>query len=308
MSGPAPVIRSRLRLAGVSAGREGGRRLEADDMRTRLSGVSVVTINYRMAAELPRTMESVLGQLTGEDEYLVVDGASDDGSVEILQRYSSRLSYWVSAPDQGISHAFNRGIGLARGEVIGLLNAGDWYPEGTLDLVRRHFRDHPDTDVLCGQALFWRDGRPVTRCDARPDLLRRDMSVVHPAVFVRARCYRRWGGFRLDYRLAMDYELLLRFFLAGARFDRVPQILACVAHDGRSERRWRDALAETFRARRELGLRSWEASGWYERLLAALRSSRIFLERAGAAWLVQWYRRRLAPVRKDPAGRGEERG
>jgi len=279
---------------------EGGRRLcpESGPGRRSRPWLSVVTICLNCRDELESTMASVLRWPSSEVEYIIIDGGSSDGSVELLQQYDSQLEYWVSEPDQGISDAFNKGISLCRGDVVGLLNAGDWYAPDALAAVRKDFAAHRESGVVCGRMQFWQGGEKAYCTDSEPALLRRDMSVAHPACFVRTTVYHALGGFDADFRLAMDYELLLRFFVHGVGFVKNSTVLTNMRHDGISEEQWRMALEETHKARKRYLPGSLYASRTYLSWLVVRRYLRFALQKLGMNGLIRFYREHLAAVTK----------
>lgn len=237
--------------APVSGIPTGGRRLRetgADSLApSRHSNkVSVVTIVRNGAATLPRALESVHSQDI-DVEHVVVDGDSSDGTQELLANDKS-IGLWVSEADHGISDAFNKGIALSRGEIIGLLNSDDWYEPGAIRAVLEKMQE-TGADVVCGDLQYWKDGQRTYLASSEPEQLSRGMTVGHPTVFVRRDCYRRHGLFRPDFKLAMDYEWLLRAKVAGARFAAIDRCIANMQGGGIGDRRWRDSQREVARAR-----------------------------------------------------------
>ncbi|MFP7753325.1 glycosyltransferase family 2 protein [Thermodesulfobacteriota bacterium B35] len=286
---PARQGEGGLRLRSVAVAADGGR------PRPELS---VVTVTLDPGPDLDRTMRSVLQWDPARVEYIVIDGGSADGTLRTLREMDQRLEYWVSEPDAGISEAFNKGISLCRGTIVGLLNAGDWYEPHTLDAVRSILADRPEAGVLCGDLQYWQGREPACRCEARPELLPTDMTVTHPATFVRRSVYLEHGGFDESFRLAMDYELLLRLHRRGVPFLRTGRVLANMQHQGLAEKSWHEALLETHRARRLHMADSFRASPLYLRYLVARRSTRFLLQAMGLHGVVNLYRERIAPVRK----------
>src|SRR5512143_702654 len=115
--------------------------------------VSIVTPSYNQARFLEATLRSVLEQDYPNIEYLVVDGASTDGSVEIIRRYANRLTWWVSEKDSGQSEAINKGLQRAKGHFVGWLNSDDIYLPGTISAAATAFRKHPEAGLVYGDAL-----------------------------------------------------------------------------------------------------------------------------------------------------------
>ena len=278
---------------------EGGRRCQLDPADAGPPPLlSVVTVVLDGGDLMARTMDSVLGWPRDRVEYIVVDGGSRDNTLAQIKAREDQLEYWLSEPDTGISDGFNKGISLCRGQVVGLINCGDWYEPEALAEVERWYRSDDPAGVLCGLLQFRRGGVRATVTDVRPELLDSNMSVAHPACFVRRDLYLRYGGFNHDYRLAMDYELLLRLFVAGVRFRRCPRVLANMEHGGVSEQRWCQGLWETHRARQDHIPDSPWARSRHVRWLILRKQFRFFLERFGLHGLVRLYREYLAPVRR----------
>ncbi len=233
--------------------------------------ISVVTVVRNGAPHLARAMDSVLAQTGIELEYLVVDGGSDDGSVEIIRSKAAGLAWWVSEPDQGISDAFNKGLARATGELVLFLNADDWYEPGALARIAGAWVAAPRPPaVLYGDCLVHGvAGRRRVQADHLG--LHRDMTLCHPSLAISVAALQRHGGFRTDFRLAMDYELLLRLLLAGESFARVDAALANFTLGGISGRQWRRARREGHLARRLHCPRWWD----HPRLAAQLIRGQI---------------------------------
>jgi len=279
---------------------EGGRRLLSSDSATErpVPLISLVTVVLNDEAHLEKTLESVTTQLGEHAEYIVIDGGSTDRTLDIIRKYESELEYWVSEPDLGISDGFNKGIALCRGRVVGVLNSGDWYEGQAFDLVEKFFHEDNDTGVLCGSLQYWLGDKKAYISESRPELLGREMSVTHPTCFIQREVYLSHGGFDPTYKYAMDYELLLRFHVQGVVFRCIPQILAHMLHEGVSEKNWRKALQETWRARRKYVPGSFFAGRLYFWYLIGRKYFRFLLQRLGLHGAVRFYRERLAPVRK----------
>ncbi len=260
--------------------------------------VSIITIVLNGEAFIRQTIASVLQQSYGAIEYIVIDGGSHDNTVSILREYDSKIDFWKSEPDKGISDAFNKGIHAAQGDVIGLINAGDWYETDTVQRVVDTFLADRAVGVVCGALQFWKGVQREYLCHSVPQLLGREMTVTHPTCFVRAELYHSFGLFSPDYKFAMDYELLLRFKQQGAKFLSRESVLANMQHDGISEENWKKALQETHRARTELLEKSCYTSWGYYCFLLLKRQLRVFLEKLGWKGLLHFYRSRLALVKK----------
>ncbi len=192
--------------------------------------LSIITPTFNAARYLEQTMESVAAQEYPSLEYIVVDGGSSDATLDMVRARPELVTTWISEPDKGISDAFNKGISMATGEIVGIINADDYYHPGALAAVARAAGEHPEADVFYGDAIYERfDGSGIFRFRPDPDVgrhIKRRMPICHPATFVRLAAYQRYGVFDTHYRLAMDYELVFRMYRAGARFQYVDQVLS----------------------------------------------------------------------------------
>ena len=260
--------------------------------------VSIVTIVRDSFTTLPRAMlESVLSQDFPGIEYVVIDGGSKDGTLDILRAHQDRIGLWISEADRGISDAFNKGIALSRGEIIGLLNSDDWYEPGAVRAVVAEMQ-RTGADIGCGRLQYWDGDSRTYLAHSDPAQLERGMTVGHPTVFVRRDCYRKLDLFRLDFRLAMDYEWLLRAKAAGARFVVVDRCLANMQGGGVGDRRWRNSQREVARARAQHipGADTWLAYDSYVGLSIAKGMIRRGIDRIGLGVVRRLYHRWLSPV------------
>jgi glycosyltransferase involved in cell wall biosynthesis len=190
--------------------------------------ISVVTPSFNQAVFLERTLRSVLDQNYPALEYIVQDGGSTDGSVELLRRYAGRLKRWESGPDGGQADAINRGFRHAAGEILAYLNSDDLLLPGSLAYVASYFARHPEADVVYGhRVVVDEDDRETARWVLPPhddDFLAWDDYVPQETMFWRRRAWERVGA-RMDdrFQFALDWDLLLRFRESGARFARLPR-------------------------------------------------------------------------------------
>lgn len=188
--------------------------------------ISIITCSYNQAEFLDTTIRSVVQQKVEGLEYFVIDGGSTDGSVDIIRRYESDLSGWVSETDGGQSEAINKGLRRASGEIVGWLCSDDILLDGALTEVVDFFAEHPDVDAVYGDAvLIDRAGKPMRmkhEIGFQPWLLAFDHNYVpQPSMFWRRRVHERVGYLREDLHLTMDLELWLRFARAGLKIEHV---------------------------------------------------------------------------------------
>ena len=188
-------------------------------MRPRLS---IITPSFNQADFIERTLKSVLEQGYPDLEYIVVDGGSDDGSVEIIERYSDQLAWWVSEPDEGQTHALNKGLARATGEIVAYINSDDYYLPGAFETAVAGFED-PQVQWLAGTCLYLDGGsgeEPSIWTPQPPDPRRywwmlQPWGVPQAATFWRRDVFARFGTFRQDMHYVFDTELGLRLAYAG---------------------------------------------------------------------------------------------
>jgi glycosyltransferase involved in cell wall biosynthesis len=195
---------------------------------------SIVTPSYNQCRYLAETMKSVLSQKQIDLEYVVQDGGSTDGSVELIRSHASQLKHWESAKDQGQADAIARGFKPTSGrpdDVMAWLNSDDSYLPNALAYVAGYFAAHPDVDVVYGhRILIDENSHEIGRWLLPPhddDLLKLNDYVPQEALFWRRRIWDKVGGIDASFKFAMDWDLLLRFQAAGAKIVRVPYFLAC---------------------------------------------------------------------------------
>jgi glycosyltransferase involved in cell wall biosynthesis len=201
--------------------------------------VSVITVVYNGACHLRRAIDSVLSQSYRPIEYIVVDGGSIDGTVDILRAQDTHIDYWLSEPDSGIYDAMNKGIRYATGEIIGILNSDDWYePDAvkwSVDALQTSDAGFSYGSSYMTDALGARVG--IARPVPPGQFARRVMSetpLAHPTMFVRRITYDRCGGFDANLKLAGDFELIARFQRKGVVGIEVPRMLVNVQLGGAS--------------------------------------------------------------------------
>ena len=181
--------------------------------------ISVITITFNSEATLEETILSVTTQDYPVLEYVIIDGGSTDGTLDIIRKYQNKIQVVVSEPDRGISDAFNKGIARATGEIIGIINSDDILLPGALQKVADMYDSQ--VDVYSGLILFWdveSDETFPSYPDVTFDKLKLQYNVAHPARFIRKDAYERYGLYQEDLRYMMDIELLCRFYKQGARF------------------------------------------------------------------------------------------
>jgi glycosyltransferase involved in cell wall biosynthesis len=257
--------------------------------------VSIITIVFNGEKHLQQTIESVLGQTYPNVEYLIIDGGSTDNTVSIIKNYSSRLAYWISEKDKGVSDAFNKGISKATGDIIGLINADDWYEK---DAVEKVVQAIGNNDVVYGNLALWRNEKQEVIFTGNHYYLTKEMTINHPTVFVRRQCYLQYGLFDLQYKYAMDYDFLLSLFVNGRSFKYIPSVLANMRWEGLSDRQWFDACKEVMAIKNKFFPdKTFKNKIHFAKQVAAIRIGKV-LQSLHLNSLVRFYRNRLSRVKK----------
>ncbi len=188
--------------------------------------VSVITVCLNAERHLREAMESVLAQTYPHIEYLLIDGGSCDSTLAIVHEYEPRFEgrmRWLSEPDEGIYHAMNKGIALATGDIIGILNADDLLVPDALDVVVTTLTGAPEAEVAYGGTSNIDEHGVVTSDRPAPDEITLDvmsagMLFSHQSMFVRAETYRRLGTYDTRYKVLADWDFVLRCIRAGVVF------------------------------------------------------------------------------------------
>ena len=175
--------------------------------------VSVITPCYNSGKTIEKTLECIENQTYHNIEYIIVDGGSTDETLEIIEKHRQRLPErfrLISEKDSGIYDAMNKGIGLATGQLIGIVNSDDWYEKDAVEQAVAHYQGNP-YEVIYGMQRTYLNGREKATFIYHHDFLPQQM-ITHPTCFVTADTYRDFGTFDLQYRSAADYDLMLRYF------------------------------------------------------------------------------------------------
>lgn len=226
--------------------------------------LSIVTVCYNAAATITDTITSVRQQQHEPIEYIVVDGKSTDGTVQVIRANESKIDRWISEPDKGIYDAMNKGIAMATGDVVGILNSDDFYSShDVINQVMKEFED-PDVDAVFGDLVFVDPSnltRVVRKYSAKnwtPKKLAWGFMPPHPTFFVRRKFYGSLGLYKTDYRISSDYELIIRFLLVNKlRYKYLPLQMVTMRKGGVSSRNVKSNFIlneEIIRACRENGV------------------------------------------------------
>jgi len=228
--------------------------------------ISIITVCFNSAKTIACTLQSVAEQTWPNIEHIVVDGASSDGTLNVIEQNGSHVARLISEPDKGIYDAMNKGIAAATGDVIGFINADDFYASpDVLKMVAAAF-SHQDVNACYGDLCYVRqeDTSALVRywksSGFQAGAFERGWCPPHPTFFVRRTIYERFGSFNLGFRIAADVELMMRFLeVHQIRAKYIPYMLVKMRMGGTTNRSWSNIVkqnVEVLRALKIYGLRS----------------------------------------------------
>lgn len=179
--------------------------------------ISIITVVWNNKKTIKDAIESVLGQTHKDIEYIIIDGASTDGTVEVVKSYGNKISKFVSEPDNGLYDAMNKGIALASGDVVGILNSDDFYIDnGVIERIVKEFEEK-QTDSVFADLVYVKSenlDKIVRHYDSSyftPQKFAYGWMPAHPTFFVKKWVYEKYGVFRTDLKIGADFDILARF-------------------------------------------------------------------------------------------------
>ena len=260
-----------------------------------------MTPSYNQAAYLEQTLTSVLEQDYPRLEYLVVDGASTDSSVEIIKKYADKLAWWISEKDSGQADAINKGLARAKGEIVAWLNSDDYYLPGAIASAVKIFQENPEIVMVYGNMLAVdENGRTINMLKYHQLTLEELLCfqiIGQPAVFFRREAFEEAGILDVTYHCLLDHHLWLRIALQG-RILHVDETWAAARYHSEAKNRARAAEfgREAFRilgwAQKQPGLAEAVAGVERRACASAHRVNARYLLDGGQPWqsLVSWFR------------------
>lgn len=203
-------------------------------MNTRDTFFTIITVCYNSEVTIQRTITSVYNQTFKNYEYIIIDGKSTDNTINIIEsnikKFKGKLRY-ISESDSGIYDAMNKGISMAKGKYIGLINSDDWYEKDALDIIHDNYQASPSTDIFYGLLNFYKDKKFYKTESFSHEFLNEE-SLPHPTCFISNNLYKNIGSYNTDYTLASDYEYFLRCLKSKSTFKYISKILANFSWDG----------------------------------------------------------------------------
>ena len=212
--------------------------------------ISVITVVYNAESTIENAIQSVLSQTYGNIEHIVIDGGSTDGTLDILNKFDGQISYWLSEKDAGIYDAMNKGMNLATGEIVGFLNADDYYfDDSVLEQVSRALSDRQVQACYADLEYVSQDNLRVIRYwQSRPfrkGLFASGWCPPHPTFYVRKSVIEKLGGFDLTFKLAADAEFMIRYLERNEVSSRyVPRIWVRMRAGGQTNKSWANIIRQ----------------------------------------------------------------
>lgn len=203
--------------------------------------VSVITVSFNSEQTIEDTLNSILNQSYTEIEYIVVDGNSTDNTVEIIKSYENKFKEkgiiyrWISEPDKGIYDAMNKGLKMAKGELIGILNSDDWYETKAIEEI---IRNHTDSkkQLISGSINKVNSNKAIVKTVAGskhiPKSINKAMPINHPATFIHKDVYREIGYYDTRFKLSADYDLTFRMFQSNIKFTIINSVIVNMRNTG----------------------------------------------------------------------------
>ncbi|HEX4957159.1 MAG TPA: glycosyltransferase family 2 protein [Lacibacter sp.] len=218
--------------------------------------ISIITVVFNRVATIERAIQSVLSQSYNDIEYIVVDGASTDGTVQVIEKYKDRIHTLVSEKDNGMYDALNKGIQLATGDIVGILHADDAFAHSeVISTIADVFLQNKYTDCVYGDVGFVKEDDPqkivryYSSAIFHPKLFKYGFMPAHPTFFCYKKFFDLYGYYRTDLEIAADFDLLLRYLKKFTlQSVYIPQMLVRMNMGGKSTR----GLASTIKINQEL--------------------------------------------------------
>lgn len=208
--------------------------------------VSVITVVFNGEATIEQTIKSVLAQSYSNIEYIVIDGGSTDGTLDIIRKYENNISYWISEPDKGIYDAMNKGVSLSTGKIVALLNADDYYSSNnSISLVMNSVLSYANI-IYYGDAIIQYDDLGIESFKKGLLDLTKGMTLTHQSMFVCKDVYEKNGLYSTNYKYAADFEFALRMYLLGIPYVYLPHPLVNFRYGSSSDKYFHKSYTEVF--------------------------------------------------------------
>lgn len=198
--------------------------------------LSIITVNLNNREGLKKTIDSVVSQTFKGFEWIIIDGGSTDGSKELIEEYTDKITYWVSEPDKGIYNAMNKGIKVANGEYLLFLNSGDWIIDDSV--IQDFFENSISSDIIGGDVclIYNDDTMPIEKSPSPEDIgfdYFFHAGLCHQSTFIKKELFDRFGLYDERFRIISDWEFFMKVVTVyDASYDRFDRVISCFPVDG----------------------------------------------------------------------------
>ena len=179
--------------------------------------ITIITVCYNSAATIEKTILSVAEQTHPDIEYIIVDGNSKDATLSIIEKHEDKITKWISEPDKGLYDAMNKGIAMATGDLVGILNSDDTFYSPSVLAEVAHFHSAKHIDASVGNIEQHKENGKVVRVYSSkhwsPAKLKSGFMPPHPSIFFKKELFEQFGNYELGFKIGADYEFIVRFFL-----------------------------------------------------------------------------------------------
>lgn len=193
--------------------------------------ISIITVVFNGEKYLERTIQSVINQTYPNVEYIIIDGGSTDGTLDIIKRYEEAIDYWVSEKDKGIYDAMNKGIICSTGKIIGIINSDDFYIENIFGLIVDAFSESINVDIVHSDLLFIDETNKMYKIIGNRFHNINYLNINHLTCFIKRELYKK-KLFDTQYKISADYDLILTFYLIGKSFKYIPEVVGTMRSGG----------------------------------------------------------------------------
>ncbi|TBR19259.1 MAG: glycosyltransferase [Chitinophagaceae bacterium] len=218
--------------------------------------ISIITVCYNSSKTIEKTIQSVLAQTYKNIEYIIVDGLSNDGTIEIIKKYKSKITKIILEKDKGMYDALNKGFAISSGNIVGILNADDRFAANDIiEKIANHFIQNKNTDCIIGDIAFVDKNNPnkISRYysskNFKPSKFAWGFMPAHPTFYCKTKYFNKLGGYKIEFDIASDYELLIRFLkVHNLKFDYLNLLMVLMNKGGKST----SGLQSTFKINNEI--------------------------------------------------------
>lgn len=201
--------------------------------------VSIITVTKNSAAHIEKTINSVLNQTFNNIEYIIIDGESNDDTLNIVRKYNDKIAYWLSEKDKNLYDAMNKGIKYCTGDIVGIVNSDDWLERDAVEAIVRVFLQNPSIDLVHGNLNARKENGDV-ECVLKPRLYKFafyiSLPFYHPTCFLTKKTYLQFGVFNIMYSIVADYELILRLEKNNVKMLYLDKVISNMSPSGISDK------------------------------------------------------------------------